>query len=75
MNHIFRKNKENINLDLLEESDDEDEFQNISYDKNVNTEKIVLMNVEYYGEVAYQLLKIIIKKMLDFLQLNTTYCV
>lgn len=47
MNRIFRKNKEHTNLDLLEESDDEEEFQNISYDKNVNTEKMVLMKCIY----------------------------
>ena len=35
MNSLFRKIKENDNLDLLEESDDEDEFENISEDKFV----------------------------------------
>lgn len=47
MNSIFRTIKENNNLDLLEESDDEDEFENISYTKFVNMEKNVVMNCEY----------------------------
>ena len=43
MNNIFRNIKENENLDALEESDDEDEFENINDDKYVslNTSKIM----------------------------------
>mgnify|MGYP003328747202 CR=1 FL=1 len=37
MNNIFRKIKENKNLDYIEESDDEDDFQNIDIDKYVDT--------------------------------------
>ena len=36
MNTLFRKIKENKNLDLLEESDDEEEFEDIRKDKFVN---------------------------------------
>ena len=36
MNSIFRKIKENKNLDKLEESDDDEEFEDISEDKFVN---------------------------------------
>jgi hypothetical protein len=36
MNKLFRNIKENINLDALEESDDEDEFQNEKIDRFVN---------------------------------------
>ena len=39
MNSLFRNIKENINLDTLEESDDEDEFQNIKNDKYVYLDK------------------------------------
>jgi len=39
MNSLFRNIKENINLDALEESDDEEEFENISVDKFINEEK------------------------------------
>jgi hypothetical protein len=44
MNSIFRKIKENDNLDLIEESDDEEEFENINIDKYVDVFKKV--NIE-----------------------------
>ena len=47
MNTIFRNIKENDNLDALEESDDEDEFENIDLDKFVNLEKCVHMECIY----------------------------
>ena len=47
MNNIFRHIKENNNLDLLEESDNEDEFENINEDKFVNLKKIVYMKCIY----------------------------
>ena len=43
MNSLFRNIKENLNLDLLEESDDEEEFQNISENKFVNLDKTYIM--------------------------------
>jgi hypothetical protein len=43
MNSLFRTIKENINLDALEESDDEDEFQNESIDKYVDLKKSYYM--------------------------------
>ena len=43
MNSIFRTIKENINLDALEESDDEDEFQNENIDKYVDLKKSYYM--------------------------------
>lgn len=43
MNSLFRNIKENRNLDLLEESDDEDEFENISDDKYVDLKKSFVM--------------------------------
>jgi len=43
MNTLFRNIKENDNLDLLEESDNEDEFQNENIDKFVDLEKTILM--------------------------------
>ena len=47
MNDLFRNIKENSNLDLLEESDDEDEFENISETKYVDMNKSVVMNCEF----------------------------
>jgi len=43
MNTLFRKIKENANLDLLEESDEENEFENNAIDKFVDLEKSVRM--------------------------------
>ena len=43
MNSLFRTIKENKNLDLLEESDDDEEFENISIDKFVNLDKKLKM--------------------------------
>ena len=43
MNNIFRKIKENINLDALEESDDEEEFENMNEDKFVDLNICVKM--------------------------------
>jgi hypothetical protein len=47
MNSLFRNIKENINLDLLEESDDEEEFENINIDKYVHLEKKIKMTCVY----------------------------
>ena len=43
MNKLFRNIKENDNLDLLEESDDEEEFQNENIDRFVDMNKAYLM--------------------------------
>ena len=47
MNQIFRNIKENDNLDALEESDDEDEFENINEDKFVDLNKCVYMECNF----------------------------
>jgi hypothetical protein len=47
MNCIFRTIRENDNLDYIEESDDEDTFQDISYDKYVNLNKNVRMECKF----------------------------
>lgn len=46
MNKIFRKIRENDNLDYIEESDDED-FEDTSYDKYVYLDKIQRMMCKY----------------------------
>ena len=43
MNKLFRNIKENNNLDSLEESDEEEEFENIEIDKFVDLNKIIKM--------------------------------
>jgi hypothetical protein len=48
MNSIFRIIKENDNLDALEESDDEDEFENTEDDKVVDLKKKVSMECKMH---------------------------
>jgi len=47
MNALFRNIKENANLDLLEESDDDDDFENTQIDKFVDLAKTVIMECVY----------------------------
>lgn len=48
MNGHFRKIRENKNLDYIEESDDEDDFQNTEEDKYVDINKVVLMECTFH---------------------------
>lgn len=43
MNGIFRNIKENRNIDYIEESEDEDDFENIREDRFVDLQKVVYM--------------------------------
>jgi hypothetical protein len=43
MNGLFRNIRENKNLDYIEESDDEDDFQNMNEDKYVDMKKTLLI--------------------------------
>jgi hypothetical protein len=47
MNKLFRKIKENTNLDALEESDDEEEFENDNEDKYVYLDRTYNMVCDY----------------------------
>lgn len=47
MNKLFRKIKENDNLDAIEESDDEEDFQNCDEDKYVYLDRYYNMKCEY----------------------------
>ena len=47
MNKLFRNIKENDNLDALEESDDEDEFENNNADKYVYLERSYKINCRF----------------------------
>jgi len=48
MNRIFRKIKENENLDYIEESEDEEDFENIDPEKYVDLQKSVLMECRFH---------------------------
>ena len=50
MNSLFRNIKENDNLDALEESDDEEEFENVSLDKFVDLDKKYIMKCLYLSK-------------------------
>jgi hypothetical protein len=50
MNTLFRNIKENYNLDLLEESDSEEEFENIDESKFVDLNKTLIMNCNYMSK-------------------------
>lgn len=43
MNSLFRNIRENKNIDYIEESDDEDDFQNLNEDKYVDLNKVLLV--------------------------------
>lgn len=47
MNNIFRNIKENSNLDLLEESDEESDFENVNPNKYVNLNESKIMRCVY----------------------------
>jgi hypothetical protein len=46
LNSLFRDIKENRNLDFLEESDSEEEFENVDIDKFVNLDQKLIMKCE-----------------------------
>ena len=48
MNGIFRNIKENRNLDALEESDDEEDFEDIRHDKYVDLSKTEIIECVYH---------------------------
>ena len=47
LNSIFRNVKENTNLDLLEESDDEEDFENVAPDRYVLVKEGLTMQMQY----------------------------
>jgi hypothetical protein len=60
LNNLFRNIKENANLDLLEESDDEADFENTNIDKFVDLEKTFIMECVYLKKFKkWQPLKVI----------------
>jgi hypothetical protein len=48
MNGIFRNIRENKNLDSIEESDDEEDFQDMRMDKYVDLKKIMAMECKFH---------------------------
>jgi hypothetical protein len=50
MNTVFRNIKENASLDALEESDDEDDFQDTRFDKYVDLQKVAMVECVYLAK-------------------------
>jgi hypothetical protein len=50
MNGIFRKIRENQNLDYIEESDDEDDFENTDFAKYVDLKKSALIECTFHNK-------------------------
>tara|TARA_B110000093_G_scaffold69659_1_gene75585 strand:- start:2862 stop:3908 length:1047 start_codon:yes stop_codon:yes gene_type:complete len=48
LNNIFRKIRENESLDYIEESDDEEDFENMNEDKYVDLNKVVSMECTFH---------------------------
>ena len=48
MNSLFRNIRENANLDAIEESDDEDDFENTDPEKYVDLKKAILMECKFH---------------------------
>ena len=48
MNGLFRNIRENTNLDYIEESDDEEEFENMQEDKYVDLKKEIFMECSFH---------------------------
>lgn len=61
MNKHFRNIKENINLDYIEESEDEDDFQNNNIDRFVDLDKELIFECEYKHKFKRWVPKRIIK--------------
>lgn len=62
MNKIFRNIKENDNLDYIEESDDEDDFQNTEPDKYVKLQKSLQMECVFHTKFKRWIPKKIVYK-------------
>jgi hypothetical protein len=52
MNRLFRRIRENENLDLVEESDDEEDFENMAIDKYVDLNKV--LNIECVFHIKFK---------------------
>jgi hypothetical protein len=50
MNGLFRNIKENQNIDYIEESDDEDDFENIDHTKYVDLNKKLVMECVFHNK-------------------------
>jgi hypothetical protein len=71
LNGLFRKIRENKNLDYIEESDDEEDFENIAEDKYVDTNKVLLMECAYYPKFRKWVPTRVVPKGTKIVHINT----
>ena len=75
MNKLFRNIKENNNLDLLEESDSEEEFENINKDKFVSLGTYYNIECEFnYKFKKWMPKKLSNNKIINKSELNIIIC-
>ena len=48
MNRLFRRIRENENLDAIEESEDEEDFENVDPEKYVDLKKTLFMECRFH---------------------------
>lgn len=75
MNRIFRKIRENENLDYIEESEDEEDFENTAEDKFVDLQKTVMMECIFSVKYKKWIPKKIVngQKVIHVSQLTNNY--
>ena len=75
MNKIFRKIRENDNLDYIEESEDEEDFENTAEDKYVDLQKMVMMECLFSNKYKKWIPKKIVygQKVVHISQLTNYY--
>jgi hypothetical protein len=62
MNGLFRNIRENKNLDYIEESDDDDDFENVAEDKYVDVNKTMLIECIYSSKFKKWIPKRVMQK-------------
>ena len=75
MNKIFRKIRENENLDYIEESEDEEDFENTAEDKFVDLQKTIMMECIFSVKYKKWIPKKVVhgQKVIHISQLTNNY--
>lgn len=71
LNGLFRKIRENKNIDYIEESDDEDDFQNMNEDKYVDLNKVLLMECVFHSKFKKWVPVKVVDKYAKVVHINT----
>jgi hypothetical protein len=71
MNSLFRNIRENRNLDWIEESDDEEDFENTKEDKYVDTQKKLCMECVFHPKFKKWIPMKVASKFKRIVHINT----